>query len=389
MKKVVPGYLAIALVWFSSHFGGGFASGRQIVAFYLNHNWTSIFMPAVSMLVMGISMYYAMVIANKFKTYDYSNWSKKVYGGIGFFAVPIYEVLVNAILLLATSVAFATGGTILSKIFGTSYMLNTFGIAAVIFVFTIYGSELVRKSAAVVSVMLIISMFLIYLPNIIHYFPNIVKNMAAIKSGEIAFKGPDSFWDALWWGVKYGTLHCAAIGAYIVHAQVCPEKKCLKKAIGTGILINCVIMYLTYFGILAFVDQGILKEAVPALFVVMHGVGSSWMTTLISVCIVVGAVSTGVALVFGTTNRLVTFMGRNLDEKEKARRQRFHAMISSTILVVACWCVAQFGLIPLIGKGYGSMGWVTMVLITIPLILRGIGLWKYKEDAEKKEAGVA
>ncbi|WP_320170271.1 hypothetical protein [Maridesulfovibrio sp.] len=385
MNKIIPGYLAIALVWFSSHFGGGFASGRQIVAFYLNHDWTSIFMPAVSMFIMGICMYYSMVIAARFKVYDYSSWSKKLYGGIGFFAVPIYEILVNAVLLLATAVAFATGGTILTKLFGTSYMMNTFFIAAVIFVFTIYGSELVRKSAVVVSVMLIASMLLIYLPNIIHYFPKIVQNLKAIKSGEIAVSGSGSFADALWWGVKYGTLHCCAIGAYIVHAQVCPNKACLRKAIGIGILINCLIMYLTYFGILAFADQGIFKEAVPALFVVMHGQGGAWMTTLISVCIVVGAVSTGVALVFGTTNRLVVLFGRNLDEAEKVRKQRVHSMAASSILVVICWMVAQFGLIPLIGKGYGSMGWVTMILLTIPIVLRGLGLWRFSEDMAGKE----
>ncbi len=380
MKKIIPGYLAIALVWFSSHFGGGFASGRQIVAFYLNHHWTSMFMPAVSMLIMGICMYYSMVIAVKFKAYDYSTWSKKLYGEIGFFAVPVYEILVNGVLLLATAVAFATGGTVLSKLFGTSYMMNTFFIAAVIFVFTIYGSELVRRSAVVVSFLLIASMFIIYLPNIIHYFPKILQNIAAIKSGEIAISGPNSSWDALWWGIKYGTLHCCAIGAYIVHAQVCPDKACLKKAITIGIIINSLIMYLSYFGILAFADQGIFKEAVPALFVVMHGIGSSWMTSLISVCIVVGAVSTGVALVYGTTNRLVTFFGRRLDEAGKAGKQRVHSMIASTILVAACWMVAQFGLIPLIGKGYGSMGWVTMVLITIPIILRGLGLWRFADD---------
>lgn len=336
------------------------------------------------MFIMGLCMYYSMVIATRFGTYDYSSWSRKMYGGIGFLAVPLYEIFVNAILLLATSVAFATGGTILSKLFGTSYMVNTFCIALVIFGFTIYGSELVRKSAAVVSVMLIVSMFIIYLPNIIYYFPKILQNMEAIKSGAIAIKGPDSFWDALWWGVKYGTLHCAAIGAYIVHAQVCPNKACLRKAIGIGILINSLIMYLAYFGILAFVDQGILKEAVPALFVVMHGVGGSWMTTLVSACIVVGSVSTGVALVFGTTNRLVAFFGRNLDEAAKARRQRGHAMISSSILVVICWLVAQFGLIPLIGKGYGSMGWVTLFLITVPTVLRGLGLWRFAGDKEKE-----
>ncbi len=310
-----------------------------------------------------------------------------MYGEIGFFAVPLYEVLVNAILLLATSVAFATGGTILSQLFHTSYMLNTFAIAAVIFVFTIYGSELVRRSDAVVSVLLIISMFIIYLPNIIKFFLRILQNIEAIKTGAIAVSGPASFWDALWWGVKYGTLHCAAIGAYIVHAQVCPDTTCLKKAIGIGILINCVIMYLAYFGILAFADQGILKEAVPALFVVLHGVGGPWMTTLISLCIVVGSVSTGVALVFGTTNRLVTFLGRHLDAAARSRKQRLHAMFSSIVLIALCWLVALFGLIPLISKRYGSMGWVTLFLISVPAVLRGVGLWRFKDERADCEKG--
>jgi len=389
MQKMIPGHLAIAFVWFSGHFGGGFASGRQIVAFYLNHHWTSLFMPAVSMFVMGLCLYYSMVVAARFKTYDYSAWAGKLYGRLGVVAVPVYEVIVNGVLLLATAVAFATGGATLAKAFHTPYILNTVLIAAIIFLLTIYGSELVRRSATVVSILLIASMCIIYLPNIVRFFPNIVHNFAAIKSGEIATAGPDSFWDALWWGVKYGTLHCCAIGAYIVHTQACPDKRCLKKAAAIGFAINCVIMYLTYFGILAFVDQGVLKEAVPALFVVMHGVGGAWLTPLISLCIFIGAVSTGVALVYGTTNRLVVFFGRNMGREEKKRRERFHSVLASAILVAACWLVAQLGLIPLIGKGYGNMGWVSMLLITIPVVLRGLGVWRFSNSAQTCEASRA
>ena len=389
MQKMIPGHLAIAFVWFSGHFGGGFASGRQIVAFYLNHHWTSLFMPAVSMFVMGLCLYYSMVIAARFKTYDYSAWAGKLYGRLGMVAVPVYEVIVNGVLLLATAVAFATGGATLAKAFHTPYILNTVLIAAIIFLLTIYGSELVRRSATVVSVILIASMCIIYLPNIVRFLPNIMHNFAAIKSGEIATAGPNSFWDALWWGVKYGTLHCCAIGAYIVHTQACPDKRCLKKAAVIGFVINCVIMYLTYFGILAFVDQGVLNEAVPALFVVMHGVGGAWLTPLISLCIFIGAVSTGVALVYGTTNRLVVFFGRNMGREEKKRRERFHSVLASTILVAACWLVAQLGLIPLIGKGYGNMGWVSMLLITIPVVLRGLGVWRFSNSAQTCEASRA
>ncbi|WP_320170272.1 hypothetical protein [Maridesulfovibrio sp.] len=384
MKKIIPAHLAIAFVWFSSHFGGGFASGRQIVAFYLNHQWTSIFMPAVSMLIMGLSFYFSMVIAARFSVFDYSSWSRKLYGGIASFMAPLYELLFNTLLVLVTAVAFATGGSTITKAFGTSYILNTVVIAAIIFVLTIYGAELVRKSATIVSIILIACIFIIYVPNIVYFFPDIVSNFKAIKAGTIATGGSGTLLDSIWWAAKYGALQCCAIGAYIVHTQACPDKASLKKAAVVGFFINTGTMYLTYFGILAFADQGVLKEAVPSLFVVMHGVGGTWMTVLISLCIVIGAVSTGVALVYGTTNRLVNFMGRNMTAEQRTGKRAIHSICASAILVIACWIVAQLGLIPLIGKGYGNVGWVTLLVLTVPVLLRGFGLWRFPEDSAEK-----
>ncbi|WP_291329808.1 hypothetical protein [Desulfovibrio sp. UCD-KL4C] len=380
MKKVLPPYLAIAFVWFSAHFGGGFASGRQIVAFYLNHQWTSLFMPAVSMLIMAVTFYFSMLIAAKYEAYDYSSWSKKLYGGVAPVMAPVFEVLFNALLVLVTAVAFATGGATITRAFGSSYMLNTVVIAAIIFVLTIYGADLVRKSATVVSLILIACIFIIYIPNIIHFYPDIVHNLAALKSGEIATGSPDTFLDSLWWGLKYGALQCCAIGAYIVHTKACPDKASIKKVAVVGFFINTVIMYMTYFGILAFAEKGVLTEAVPALFVVMHGVGGAWMTALITLCIIIGAVSSGVALVYGTTNRLVIFLGRNLTEEERAKKSGKHAIFSSSTLVIACWLVAQFGLIPLIGKGYGNIGWVSLLVLVLPILMRGFGIWRFAED---------
>jgi len=375
--KSLPAYLAIAFVWFSGHFGGGFASGRQIVAFFLGHHWTSLFMPAVAMFVMALTFYFSMVIAARFNVFDYSAWSRKLYGGAAVVMAPVYEVLINLLLVLVTAVAFATGGATLTKAFGISYTLNTIVLAAVIFFLTIYGADLVRKSATVISVLLIACIFIIYLPNIIHFFPKITANMAAMRNGEIATAADSSFLDSLWWGMKYGALQCCAIGAYIVHTQACPDKASLKKAAVSGFVINTGVMYLTYFGILAFVDQGVLNEAVPSLFVVMHGVGGDWMTVLISLSIVVGAVSTGVALVYGTTNRLVLFFGRNMTDGQRRAKRYVHSVTASAILVAACWLVAQFGLIPLIGKGYGNVGWLTLFIITVPVLLRGFGLWRF------------
>ncbi len=337
-------------------------------------------MPAVSMLIMAFTFYFSMLIASKFEVYDYSSWSKKLYGGAAPVMAPVFEILFNALLVLVTAVAFATGGASITKAFGTSYTLNTVVVAAIIFTLTIFGADLVRKSATIVSVILIACIFLIYIPNIIHFYPDIIHNLAAIKSGKIVTGSPNTLLDSFWWAAKYGALQCCAIGAYIVHTKACPDKASIKKAAIVGFLINTVIMYFTYFGILAFAGQGVLKDAVPAVFVVMHGVGGSWMTGLITLCIVIGAVSTGVALVYGTTNRIVTFLGRRMTEDERTRKRGIHAVFSSAVLVVACWFVAQFGLIPLIGKGYGNIGWVSLLVLTVPVLFRGLGIWRFAED---------
>ncbi len=59
-------------------------------------------------------------------------------------------------------------------------------------------------------------------------------------------------------------------------------------------------------------------------------------------------------------------------------------MAVSLAYVVATWCIAQFGLIPLIAKGYGTLGYIAVFVIIIPLIVKGLKGWKpVAESADK------
>ena len=41
--------LGVAFVWFTTHFGGGFASGAQIYSYYVRYGIWSLFMPLFAM----------------------------------------------------------------------------------------------------------------------------------------------------------------------------------------------------------------------------------------------------------------------------------------------------------------------------------------------------
>ncbi|WP_291637902.1 hypothetical protein [Clostridium sp.] len=380
-KKMMPAYFAVAFVWFTTHFGGGFASGRQVVEYYVGYGWYASFLPMVSQALNAVIFYYAWKFGVEKKKYDYKSWTLEFYKPVEKIMSPVFEIIFQVILITATAVAFATGGATVSAAFGTSYIVNTIFIAAAMLLLTIFGASLVRKAAGVIAITIILGMIIVYVPNIIAAWGKISSNIAGLKSGAIPNQA--TFVQALWKTIIYSGFQSCCLGAYLAHSSVLKDANEAKKAATWGFVINSFVLMLTTLGVMAFYQDGILKEAVPALFVVMNGVGSSWMTPLISILVILGAVSTGVNLIYGTTSRIVNVLSRNDTDVVKKEKQTKRSAIVSFVYVLLTWCIAQFGLIPLIAKGYGTLGYIAVFVIIIPLLIKGIIGWKPVEKDEE------
>ena len=373
-KKMMPAYLAVAFVWFTTHFGGGFASGAQVVQYFVAYGWYAAFLPIFSQAVLAVVFYYAWKFALEKKKYDYKSWTLEFYKPVEKVMSPVFEIIYQLLLITATAIAFATGGATITAVFGTSYIVNTIIIAVGMLLLTIFGAKLVRDAASVMAIAIIVGMLVVYVPNVIASWGKITSNIAGLKSGAIVNNA--SFGSALWKMLMYAGFQAAAVGAYLAHSNALKDVNEAKKAAGWGFVINTFILMITTLGIMGFYQDGILKETVPALFVVMHGVGSSWMTPLISLLVILGSISTGVNLIYGITSRVVTFLGRNDTGAVRGEKETKRSAVVSLGYVAFTWCVAQFGLIPLIAKGYGTIGYIAIFVIIVPLIIRGIRGWK-------------
>ena len=373
-KRLVPAFFAVAFVWFTTHFGGGFASGRQVVQFYVGYGWFASFLPIVSQALEAIVFYYAWKFAIERRKLDYRSWALDFYKPVEKVMAPAFELIFQLILVTATAVAFATGGATITKVFGTSYLLNTFVIALAMLLLTIFGAGLVRKAASFIAIAIILGVIVVYVPNIVVSWDAITGNIAALKAGTIV--NDATFGQALWKTIVYAGFQASCLGAYLAHSNALLDVNDAKKAASWGFVINASILMMSTLGIMAFYQDGILTEAVPALYVVMNGVGSAWMTPLISILIILGAVSTGVNLIYGTTSRIVNFISRNDTEEVKKKMETKRSVGISFAYVAATWMIAQFGLIPLIAKGYGTLGYIAVFVIIIPVIFRGIVGWK-------------
>ena len=154
--------LGVAFVWFTTHFGGGFASGAQIYSYYVRYGIWCLIMPAAAMLYNTVFFAYCLRFARKHEVYDYRSYNNAFYGKFSPVFSNLFEILYLCVMCVAPAVAFATGGATLSALTGLPYLLCTFVIGVFIFIVAIFGTDLVRKVASVLSVCIIAGLLIVY-----------------------------------------------------------------------------------------------------------------------------------------------------------------------------------------------------------------------------------
>ena len=193
----------VAFVWFTTHFGGGFASGAQIYSYYVRFGIWCLIMPALAMLYNGIFFAYGIRFARKHEVYDYRSYNNAFYGKFAPVFSNLFEVLYICVMCVAPAVAFATGGATLSTLTGLPYLLCTLIIGIFIFIVAIFGTDLVRRVASVLSICIIAGLLIVYIPNIIHGWSAIRATAQQMTTST------QPFGKALYSAFLYGTFQLA------------------------------------------------------------------------------------------------------------------------------------------------------------------------------------
>lgn len=356
--------LGIAFVWFTTHFGGGFASGAQIYTYYVKYGIWCLIMPVLAMLYNAVFFAYCLRFARKHEVYDYRSYNNAFYGRFAPIFSNLFEVLYLCVMCVAPAVAFATGGATLSTLTGLPYLLCTLIIGAFIFIVAIFGTDLVRKVASVLSICIIAGLLIVYIPNIIAGSGAIAQTMHTMTAQ------PAPFGKALYAAFLYGTFQLANVAVFVQHAKSFEKPNDAIKSMGIGWIINALLMVMVVLGLLSVCSNpDIVNQSVPTLFMVQNGVGSHVLTPLISILIILGAVSTAVNMVAAMVKRICSGL-------EKARPQQTQGKkITSRQIVVALICcivdfgIAQFGLLTLIQKAYSALAYLAIPVILIPYLV--------------------
>lgn len=384
MKKNKTGavILGVAFVWFTTHFGGGFASGAQIYSYFVRYGIWCLIMPVLAMLYNTVFFAYSLRFARKHEVYDYRSYNNAFYGRFAPVFSNLFEVLYICVMCVAPAVAFATGGATLSELTGLPYLLCTFLIGVFIFVVAIFGTDLVRKVASVLSICIIAGLLIVYIPNIVSNFSGIADAVDSMTAAKLPFG------DALYSAFLYGTFQLSNIAVFVQHARSFEKPGDAVKSMGVGFAVNSLMMVMVVLGLMTiYTSPDAAHQSIPTLFMVQNGVGASFMTPLISILIILGAVSTAVNMVAAMVKRICKESGRetSVEQKKETDAGRKTAgestagfKVTKKEIAAALLCclvdfgIAQFGLLTLIQKAYSGIAYLAIPVILIPYIVHMI-----------------
>ena len=372
-KSKMPIIMGIAFVAFTTLFGGGFASGAQIYQYFINYGIWCLVLPILTQGLYSLFFWYGMRYAYKHKCYDYRTFSDSIYGKTRHVMSNLYEICYLIMIGTASAAAFATGGSTINTLTGIPYLICTLIIGVFIFLVALFGTAVVRKCASTLSVLIVAGLVVVLVPNIIAQWGNITDSIGRLAAGEMVVRSSQTggLGAALWSAVLYFFFQLASVSVTYQQMESVTDPKQIDKAAIWMFICNFGAMELSIIGLLAVSYVAEMATAsVPMLVLVQNGVGASILTPIISLLIILGAVSTAVNMISGIVTRCVNAIERRMpDDAARAKGHLGRNAIFTLIFTLLAFAIAQFGLQAVVAKGYAYLGYAALITLFIPFVL--------------------
>ncbi len=396
---------------YSSQCGGGFASGSTPWTYFFKNtgffgllpevtqSYFALLGPLVVAIINCVVIYFFMKFAMDFRVFDYANfqakYAERFWGGK--LAKPlqwIYEFNFNWLLIVCMALAYSTSGSALHELTGIPYLLTTFIIGIIMFLLCMKGTDLVRKNAVFMSVVIFISLVVVHVPNV---FYNIASGKLATEKAVIANEmnsaiasGAGSYIKflliALFWAYIFSGQNLAGYGAYVNHAQIFRNKKTLRVAVILSVIANWAFLEMSAVNLMA--NYSDIFEgwkngtAVYSIMIVQNGWAQGGIKvlslTLITIAIFFATISTAINYAQGFNDRVLNWWEKrqNEDPEVSAQKRNKRGALLTFLYIVLTWAISQVGLTALVAKGLTAASFITIFTLIIPTIINVVIGWK-------------
>jgi uncharacterized membrane protein YkvI len=341
------------IVFQSVVIAGGYGTGRELAEFFLGYGPRNglLGMVLVSTVAWSLVCAVSFEFARRTGAQDYRAFFRALLGR----GWVLYEVCYFGLLAIVMAVVASAAGTILQETFGLPYALGVGGIVVSIGFLVFYGSKVVERALAGWSGVLYAVYIVLFTWSFFRFGPQIVEalRLPAAEPG----------WPV--GGLRYAAYNVALVPALLFSTR---HLRTQRDALTAGLLAGPIAMIpaILFFTVMAAHYPEIADRAVPANHV-LEALGSRGFQVVFQIVLFGTLVETGTGMIHGLNERI----GHTFEESGREMPAIMRPAVAVVLLATGA-ALAQFGLIDLIARGYGTLTWAFWLVYLLPLFTIGL-----------------
>jgi uncharacterized membrane protein YkvI len=349
-RFLLPGFAFQAVM-----IGGGYASGRELVEFFLNLGpIAGLAGMIVSAAIVGGVSAVTFAFAYRYRSFDYASFFHHLLGR----GAVAFEAIFICTLVLVLSVAGATAGEVIKALLGTDVWVGTLAFAGCSALATLRGSSDLDRLFKYWSFLLYGVYVLLIVMALMQFGGTIATNLDSEPLGDDWPKA----------GLIYAGYNLL-VAVVVLHTLRNATRS--SDAVIAGLLCGPLAMLPAFALFLALTAQyPQIKDAVVPALSLINALDARWFAVLYQVTVFGTLVETGAGMVHALNERVAGGL--------LARGQTFGAAArgssSFIMLFVSLVIATQFGLVDLIARGYGTLTYAVLLVFVLPVLTWGV--WK-------------
>jgi uncharacterized membrane protein YkvI len=349
-RYLLPGFVFEAAV-----IAGGYATGRELVEFFLPAGpWGGLLGMLVSMLFWSAVLMISFELARRARTYDYRSFFKLLLGR-GWF---LFEIAYLLLLVIILAVMGAAAGEIMHDLFGLPKLLGSLGMIGATGLLLFYSSATIERflTLSVGYLYLVYIVFVVW--SIVVFGDRIEEALATEPVGSNWFKA----------GITYAGYNVATLPAvlFCIRHLTRPRETLIAGFLAGPLgMLPGVLFYIAMIGY----HNELADVSLPSAFL-LGKLNAPWFELAFQFAVLLTLVDTGVALLHAINERVA----KVYEEKSRPMPRALRPALAVGIMVVSVYAASAVGLVDLIAKGYGYLTYAFIALLIVPVLT--IGLWK-------------
>lgn len=346
----------VASVWFGTHVGGGFATGNQVLNYFVQYGWTAAIYPLIAMGVLAYIMYTIARFARLRGLTNYKDTFTELWQPYPKMELT-FEAFYIIVILAAVAAAVSGAANLVVEFTGLSYVPSCLIVIACLVVLSVFGIRVIIAVSTFLSAAILIIVAVMVTAGLSTHMPELTTNISGeLKEPLTAFiRGT----------AVYAGFQCVCMPSFIAASTTVSNNRGLKRASILGGLMNGLALAASSLALIAWYPEIVAagKTTLPNLFM-CESIGWQWLVLIYSGLLFCAFISTSVTLVYSMIDR---FEGKLPETVAPVGRK----IIVGAITIGLCFAVSLLGLDVIISKVYGMCGYISIVVILLPILVIG------------------